>query len=370
MLKFLRSNLKHTFNNQRGLALLLVIVQIFSVLVIVFSYGVINHYNVKVNEKESTTLIYDFVTKEDEEGYGYWVSKDKLDKFMEKILPFIEDKLDYFFIMGSLNEYYFKCSSGFENGRYTVSEQIKKRLELDEDEKFTDEQMNSSEKIIIVGDEFNIEDGYVTIDNVKYKVIGTTEIFGAIDAMVPYNVIPDNTKVWYISILLKMPLWESEYNHIAELMTEAFGDTFVIPEFEGVENESDNKVYRDIMFVVGFIIFVCAVNYCIMYRYMLEKRRREFAITRICGCSRVNAGLVSMIELLGTSIATLVVGELLFHFLVLPAAKEYFYYIGMFYSSEVYVTISAIYIGLLCLTYLILICRFVRKTPVSLIKEV
>lgn len=370
MLKFLRSNLKHTFNNQRGLALLLVIVQIFSVLVIVFSYGVINHYNFKVNEKESTTLEYNFYTIEDEEGYGCWVSKDKLDQFVEKALPFVEDKLDYIFIMGSSDKYYIKCSSGYKNGKYIVSKQIKERLGLGEEEKFTDEQMNSSEKIMIVADEMTVEDGYVAINGVPYKVIGTTSLFAPNDVMVPYKAIPDNTKVWYISLLFEMPLWESEYNYISELMTEAFGDTFIIPEFEGVVNESSNKVYRDIMFVVGFVIFVCAVNYCIMYRYMLEKRRREFAITRICGCSRVNAGLVYMIELLGTSIATLVLGELLFHFLVLPAAKEYFYYIGMFYSSEVYVTISAIYIGLLCLTYLILICRFVRKTPVSLIKEV
>ncbi len=370
MLKFLRSNLKHTFNNQRGLALLLVIVQIFSVLVIVFSYGVINHYNFKVNEKESTTLEYNFYTIEDEEGYGRWVSKDKLDLFMKKVLPFLEDKLDYFFVMGVVGDYYFQCSSGYKNGKYIVSRQIKEGMGLKEEEKFINEQMNSSDKIMIGSNEILDEDGYATIDGVDYKVIGTVEHFGNVDVMVPYKVLPSNTKVFYISLLLEMPLWESEYNYIADMITESFGATFIIPEFEGVVNESSNKVYRDIMLVVGFVIFVCAVNYCIMYRYMLEKRRREFAITRICGCSRVNAGLVYMIELLGTSVITLVIGEMLFHYCILPAAKEYFYYIGMFYSGGVYMTISAIYIGLLFLTYLVLICRFVRKTPVSLIREV
>ena len=61
MFKYLWHNIKHSITKQRMMMVLPVAVQLFSVIVIAFSYGLINHYNFKIDEKESTTLIYDFV---------------------------------------------------------------------------------------------------------------------------------------------------------------------------------------------------------------------------------------------------------------------------------------------------------------------
>lgn len=372
MIQFLKSNLKHALKNQRALVVLTLMIQLFSVIVIVFSYGVINHYQFKVNEKESTTLIYDFKSKTDEEGYAKWVSMDKVDDFIEKVLPLIEKKLDYFYIMGNVDNYSFQCSSGYESGRFTVSTQLADRIGVISGEIFTNEQMNSSEDIVIAPEVMVDDEGYATIGEVKYKAVGilSSSAYAPNWVFAPYKTMPENTRVFYISLLFEQPLWESEYNEIVQLITGVFGDNFNIPEFDGIVNESSNRVYRDIIFIIGFLIVVCAVNYCIMYRYMLEKRRREFAITRICGCSRYKAGIVYMAELLGTSLITLILGQLMYHYCILPEAKKHFYYIGLFYDIAVYKTISIIYVGVLCVTYFILVSKFVKRTPVSLIREV
>lgn len=369
MLKFLKSNIKHALTKQTLLSLLMVLVQIFSVIVIVFSYGIINHYNFKVSERESSTLVYDFITRGDDENIT--VSMEQVDEFMTKSLPYIQDKLDYFFIMGYMEEFCFQCSSGYREGRFTVSKQIKKNIGVISGEKFTEAQMNSTDKIVIAHTSVVDEEGYVTIEGVKYKAIGVLpEAYAERYIFVPYKVMPDNTEVFYISFLLEQPLWEGEYNEIVKMLKETFGDVFKIPEFEGVINESSNRVYRDVMLVTGFLILVCVVNYCIMYRYMLEKRRKQFAITRICGCSRYMAGIVYMLELLGASIITLIAGIILYHQYILPEAKEHFRYIGLFYGDHIYQLITLIYMGVLSISYLFLVCRFVRKTPAALIREV
>lgn len=371
MLQFLWSNIKHTFKNQKMLSVIMFCVQLFSVVIVVFSYGVINHFNFKVSEKESTTLIYNFLTVATGETEFATVDMNDVDKFLKEALPEIEKKLDYFFVMGSAEGAGIQCSSGYKSGKFTVSTQIKRRVGIKSGEKFTDQQMNSSEKLVIASEELVDSDGNVTIEGEKYKAIGVTPgnvITGWV--FIPYKAIPEETEVYYISFIFKQPLWEGEYNSIVKLMTDIFGANFIIPEFEGIINESSNRVYRDIMFVTGFLIVVCAVNYCIMYRYMLEKRRREFAITRICGCSKYKAGIVYMVELLGTSILTLLIGIFMYHNWILPEAKEYFTYIGLFYSEKVYRTIASIYTGALGFSYLVLVSRFVRKTPVALVKEV
>ena len=296
---------------------------------------------------------------------------ESVDNFMKELLPYIENKLDYFFLMGPADGYMIECSSGYKAGSFKVSRQLSRNIGVKQGKMFTDEQMNSSEKIMVAMEEDVDENWCIQIGDEKYKAVGLLSKAYADEAVfVPYNAIPENTRVYYISLLLKVPLIESEYNEIVSMIKNNFGDKLDIPEFEGVINESSNRVYRDIMFVTVFLIVVCVVNYCIMYRYMLDKRRREFAITRICGCTKYKAGIVYMIELLGTSVVTLAAGLIMYHKLILPKAVEEFYYMGLFYNRKIYAIIAGIYMGVLSLAYIVLVWRFIRKTPAALVKEV
>lgn len=375
MFKFLLSNLKHSITNQRLMAFLLLAVQLFSVIIIVFSYGLINHYNFKIDEKESTTLIYDFVGvnedgKTDEERYAI-IDLQNIDGFLKESLPYIEKKLDYFFIMGYVDGRRIQCSSGYEKGSFKLSTQLSRNIGVIKGKKFTDAQINSNEKIMIAREADVDSNWCMQIDGETYKAIGLlSEAYRDNAIFVPYKSIPENTKFYYVSLLLREPLFESEYNKIVSMIRDAFGDTLSIPEFEGIINESSKRVYKDIMFVTVFLILVCVVNYCIMYRYLLDKRRKEFAITRICGCSKYKTAMVYMVELIGVSSITLIVGLLMYHYFILPKAVEWFNYIGLFYDKKVYMVISGIYMSVLSLAYLLLVFRFVRKTPVALVKEV
>ncbi|MBQ2983006.1 MAG: hypothetical protein IJD58_12955, partial [Lachnospiraceae bacterium] len=284
MFKFLFNNVKHSIINQRLMTCLLVFVQLFSVIVITFSYGIINHYNFKIDEKESTTLIYDFKGinsggKTEEERYRY-VDMESMDKFLKEVLPFVENKLDYFYITGPFDGLRIQYSSGYKMGAFKLSTQLDSRIGVIKGEKFTNSQMNSDENIMIAREADVDSDWCMQIEGETYKAVGLlSEAYRDNAIFVPYKAIPANTKIFYISLLLTEPLFESEYNEIVSMIKDNFGDTLNIPEFEGIVNESSNRVYKDIMFVTGFLILVCAVNYCIMYRYMLDKRRREFAIS-------------------------------------------------------------------------------------------
>ena len=112
------------------------------------------------------------------------------------------------------------------------------------------------------------------------------------------------------------------------------------------------------------------MNYCIIYRYILEKRRKTFAITRICGGAKFKISAVYMGELLGISVLTLTMGILFFSKVLVYKFEYFFEYIQYYYSASVYLAIALVYLAILFVSYLILIRKFVRKTPVSLIREV
>ena len=105
------------------------------------------------------------------------------------------------------------------------------------------------------------DDNYVVLGGEKYEVKGVLTNKGLSDAFfITYGAIPNDAKIISSSLLLEKPLLKSEYDAIAEALEECFGDKIIIPEFNGVINESNNRVYRDIIFVSVILIFVFAID--------------------------------------------------------------------------------------------------------------
>lgn len=373
MIKCIKNNIVSLFRNQKILATLLIVVQIFSVIVVLFSYGVSNHYDMKTGETEGKSLVYEIAPKKNEESGSeetYRMTRSEMDRFLDKVLPYIQNKLEYFFVMGSDEDILIMSSTGYKDGEYTISPQYKKSIGINEGEYFTYDDMNSGEKLALVDTkELLDEDGYVTVLGEKYYAKGIVAAGGSV--YIPYKSMPSELEYFHVSFILSKPLFESEFNYIMDWAKVCFGeDNVKLPEFDGVANETQYRVYRDIMVVTMLLIAVCAINYCIIYRYILEKRRRTFAVTRICGCSKYKAAVIYMVELLGISLITLMIGFILYSQLVLPQAASSFEYIEYFYNAAVYTKIAALYIGILLVTYTVLVIGFVRKTPVSVIREV
>ena len=185
----------------------------------------------------------------------------------------------------------------------------------------------------------------------------------------PFLSLPDSSYIRHIVFNLNIPLNEKEHNELSELILTKLDSTAIIPEFEGV-NDIENTKTNNTLIVAGILLIVfSAVNYCIMYRYILEKRKKTFAIYRICGCSRGKGVLMYIIELLGTSIILFGIMVPIYHYAILPKLKGMFEYITEFYSIEKYLMIGVIYFVSLLIAYMILIIGMVRKTPLTLSKE-
>lgn len=345
------------------------VIQIVSILIFLSAYGIIRHYIKKINEIEGKSLSYEI------SFMGELPTVQQTRKLFENI-EFIDIKLDHGSVYGMYDDNGMDIpivsSFAITNGKYSVPiEYYKKFCEsrLIKGRYFENKEYADSTKNVCVTE--NIGDVNSTIDIMgdKYNVIGVFETEMVKTVYIPYIDLPDNIEVIVCGINLKKPLLKTEYDELVECVRNAFGTTAEIPAFDGVENATDKRVNTYLIILIGFAVVVCATNNYIMYQFILEKRRRRFAIERICGCSKKKAFLQFFLVLTAITILLFSVAAMLFSKVFVDKMKNVYEYIGDDFSTKEYCQIGIAYILVLCLSYGLLISGYVKRKIVTLLKE-
>ena len=390
MIRHIFNNIKSLLKKEKMFILMLVIIQLFSVLIIFSAYGIVNHYNTKIGEVEGGSLkfeIYPPTNREDpysEPKYEY----EDVEAFFNEVLPKLNRKISYFGIFGNTIEKkpgdppdmihpVVEASSGYRNGEYTRSKYFEKLFDQYSMEGFNAKDYNSGEKnvyITLAMKEYLLstegQADTLMMGSEEYKVIGVLPSNSLCQVFVTYKSFPRDIRSLMVKILLKSPLTRTEYEFLKESVMRHIGEAGLIPEFDGIENESDYRVYRNMIFIIIGMVIICGINYCLIYHYLIYRNRTAFAVCRICGCTRGRAAIGYISELLAESAVTFAAGVALFYKAVLEKLGMYFEYAELYYSRRMNLYIFAIYMGVLLIIYSVQIINYVHKTPSELIKEV
>ena len=372
MLQQIKLNFRRLIRGERAMSLLFVVVQLLSIMTIYFSYGIINHFNTKADATEGITTKYRFEIHLSADNSQY-IRKEELLSFFNNIIPVLKNKIQAMFSMGDTEDGITVITSfAYSNNKITISPLLDKdvRPTLISGRLFNEDELQDGAYVAVVGNKlFDGQDSFFIGDN-EYKKVGIIEHMAYPKAaFVPYKAMPDNyNKIVYFSIHLTQPLLESEYDTMVHYINQYIGNKVSIPEFDGIKNPSFTRVYNDLLLVTVILMVVCAFNYCIIYRFILEKRRKTFAISRICGCTRFKAVTMYMIELLTISFVTLGIGVFIYLKLLLPEAVNYFEYIGYYHTVTDNLKVAITYVISLFAVYLILVTRFVSTTPANLVR--
>lgn len=375
MFHYIRKDFQNMIKTEKFLVVLLIIIQIMSSILVFFSYGVANNYSAKIGVAESFDLRFAFEAVE-----GETFTKEETDRFFMKFYPLIENKFERVWLGGYVDNMWICSTAGYENGKYTsckmLTDTIYPMREADDryvyyDSKYIDEKFENGERVALVGVKY-YEEGASTIKlgNNTYQVVGVSEGPTYNCIYIPYATIPNEIEANLFAVFFEKPLLRTEYEFMISYALECFGNRIEIPEFVGIENENEYQVFNNIIFILVAFVFMCAINYCIIYNYILHKRRRMFAVSRMCGCSKVKAVSIYMIEILSLSLIALIIGLIVFIKVVQPISNNYFDYMKYYFNTKVYVEITLIYIAMIFFTYLVLVTGFVKKTPVLLMKGV
>ncbi len=383
MLHYILKDFQSMFKTEKYLVILLICIQLLSTIVIYFSYGVTNHYNTQIGVTEGTDLSYSIQLVNMEEEY---MSLQEIHNFHESLILLFENKIEAFI---TLCEY--ECQVGnnktncslassvkYVDGKYTAGSKhfydvvlvkIKNDAYIYNEDEYIIEQFDKEEQVVLM-DIYELSDETsIYIDDIEFKIVGIFD--GMPFVYMPYSQIPNNGEYNLVGFTLSKPLLETEYETLVQVVEQSFGDKAeVYEEFNGVKNENQYRVYRGIIAILSIFVVMSGLNYCVIYTHLLDKRRRMLAASRVCGCTSFKAVIIYMLEFLSISILTLIGGLLIFIYGIMPNIKTTFEYMEYYFNAQVYAEIALVYVSVLIILYLAIVLRYVRKTPIRLIREV
>lgn len=416
-MRYSLKNLCSMFTKQRLLALLLVLNIIVSCLVICFSYGLYQNYNVVLDQGEQDeyreiNVITDerYITEGEYGMHLGGLTVSETEAFLTSLSPEIADNIKSVTCHVML-ESDFRITENGQNGtddlwfefrvsggKLVPSERFSKVLSSDDylarrkiaavsskhfdpnnavemwlsypdgtTLKMASRTLTEADRSISVGGEsYELVILPKELDKPAQYSYSEDEVDISMSVFIPFTAIPGDTVLSLLSensalaLSFEQPLTRSQYNEIGRALQEAVGDKASLPALEFTE-VSELYYYRTVILISVVIAVLAAVNMAILYRFILERRSRELAVMRVCGCSKQRAVLMYLAECMLVNIPVFALTELAYHKLLMPRLAEVFEHIEGAYSFKLYLFIFLIYTVASLTVMLIMICSVISK---------
>ena len=200
-------------------------------------------------------------------------------------------------------------------------------------------------------------------DGIKYKIKGRSN--GDIPGM-PIHALPEKLVVHSAQLSFMGMVSVKEGERIIAKVRKLFGDKV---EITGLEKPIDllriqgNNV---INFGVIITIAIVIINLLICFGYVLKKRKNWLMVVRLTGCDVKKARFIFMLEMCVLLFANLLIGMIIFRWMVYPRMLDLNQFYREIYSAEVYVRSVLIYIVISMIIFRIGIMSVVNKNVIEL----
>lgn len=218
--------------------------------------------------------------------------------------------------------------------------------EVEVEYKYSDE-----EHVIIDGDEF-----LVTSDT--HKLISVAF----------FPAIPQNTVVGSIIIEFKEPLTIAQINNVNELFNELFGEVIRDIYDPKTQDLLDMRKSKANIILTAMVQIICVFNILIIYKFMVDSRKKHFAIMRLCGFKKFRGLLYLWGELALLTAVCLPIAFGIFE-LIKPALARKYGTISVIFTSGYYLTLGVIFLAVMTVVFAVYIIPSFGKTVSRELRE-
>lgn len=187
---------------------------------------------------------------------------------------------------------------------------------------------------------------------------------------IPQKNMPDNIKAVQLPVIgLNQPLTPEENRLVQELYNKYFPE--MIEEFYQLTLVDNEQIYyyNTNMWISILIAVISSVDLALIMNYILTRRRKTLAIFRINGCGVNRARRLYITEIMLVLNAVFIVCFAVWRLLLLPALDGIFPYIAGAFSAKIYVLIYVCYMAVSYIVMNIMTIRYMRRSPVDLLKR-
>lgn len=363
-MSYILKNITRFLKNERLIFCVIVICVLCSSLILNFSYGLYQNYNVKKTESEIelNTIIPTIaegctLTKGDLQKYSMALTQDTLDA-MEVIYGMAE--LDNF-KAEDYGEMYMRYT--IRKGRFQICEHTKESFER-QGQLLTGRYITNEEEAngayvalnsIEMGDTLSDGEGKIRLFGNDYTIIGTYKGASSLP-IVPFLTIPDSLPLTGFGIMFYHNVTRAQYNELTSVAEEIIPGKLIFDDLQFPDSDTV-YLYNNIILIAILISLVSAINFSMLYLYLVKKRSHELSVFRICGCTKSKAVHYYLGECILISVPTYFVGIGLYIILLKHVLSGVFEFMEQAYSWKIYLIIFLIYLAVVLLLMEIVIRR-------------
>lgn len=378
ILKYILKNFCSFFRDSKLVAVLAIVSVFVSSIVINFSYGLYQNYNVIIETdfaEGHDLMVVNFVNAGTEKEQ--YVNKKMLMECVEEVarksVEFRENVL-VFSVNGILDGNLTTFSFGARDGHISISDDFVKNCRnnsIISGDYWTDIDELEGNKVVLCydnrkglditpyTDSIIKDEDTLVINGDEYKIIGyqTWNIDGV---MVPINSVADDTCIEKFNVMFDRGITKDTYDCIAGIFKDRLGDLADVREIPGLDNDA-RFTYRTVMIIAVLTTLISSFNFMILYRYILSQRKKNTAIYRLCGLSATKAIIYNLVECIMITIPVYFVGLCLYKNNLIKLLDKYFPYMREAYTERLYLVLFAIYLLVSVVVCLAQICRYNHK---------
>lgn len=392
MIKYTYKNIRNFIKYDTLVFFLGILVVALSSFMINFSYAVYHNFQIK---KESATDEQDYVQitpnyqfekiysdeyvggqYKYEDYHGETVTVEMIRKFGELLGGDIRDDIRAVYACANYYNYEFIFVFSFDEDGFTISKEYLENSQgfVKSGRFFSEEEYKNGNKVALVYDYENINRGqnpisremiysdtHIKIGNELYEIIGCHDSLLDIP-LIPISSLPDETQMGKaIQIDFYSNVDYYTYNKICEAATIAFGDLVTVepvklPDLDVI------RLYNTIIIITVIIALVAAINFAILYRYILKKRKKQISYMRLCGMRYSMTIMIFLGEGLWITAPTYILTTLIFINKILPIMSDIYQYGFRDINILVYVVLFGIYfLTSIFILFLMLVTNIKRK---------
>lgn len=388
-MKYILKNIINFIKTDAFVFFISILTVFVSVTMIHFSYGIFQNYeyekqNMESGEKDiglSPTYGCEIVGRT--EAGRNWrynpsfenpITVGELKEFFMKLDPYLYPDITNISVRVCVDNYPVYCDFGLSQNGFVTSPDVNQYMKI-RGTPFTDEDFLSGAKVVHVVD-YNNEDApttkdllyekdtnYIMLDSELYEIIGFHD--GMPDSVYAIiTALPEDATIQQgFNISFNRYVNAKDYNHIGSIAKEVFGDRIELRDI-GLPDLETIKIYNTILIVAVVITLIAAINYAILYSYILKKRGRQIMCMRLCGMKYSQAVLLYLGENILISLPVYIATVIYFIKKVLPwMAGKYSYALDKF-NCNVYIMFFAIYFVVSLIILLLMILRVIRKKQI------
>lgn len=387
-MKYTIKNIQSFIKNEKMIFILVLLCIITSSFIINFSYGLYQNYHVVKEEKSSEFTEIDIMINDNDS-----VTKEKIKNCVFSVSDKTNDALKMYLVFPIVEEFYNRQDVDWNRlmNRFVVKDNTIRPSEyfaqtlidngnMISGEYFTDEQEISGDLVALVTpplEDQTLKDTmvdctseittrvegdkrWVKIQDKEYEVIGYHKQLAT--PYFPFESLDESTTFQdFIVLVFYKPITNSQYIDVKNNFEAVFGSAVTVPDMDIPESEN-YYLYNTIIIISILIAILAAINFSVLYKYILSKRMKMLAVFRMCGCTKSKALTMFLSECMIIAVPLFAATTLIYDKFVLPKLGQHFEYIESAYSIKLYLLIFGIYIAATLIVLLFMISGFLKKT--------